>query len=209
MGPGSHRRAAWATGLSLVLHVLALSSMVFGLKVLKPPPEDHAMELSLVPAFEPRPPPEPVRRPPARSSAAPSPQPRLAPQPSPEAPIAAAPETSTPAPDAGPGLEPKGLLPSFSGRLGCDAPRPLHLAEEQRQACANAMARLGRETRPLALNIPDQKKADFDRHVSCRQFFRNDPSAPPSQPMDPKIGKAPELGYAPDYNKCPMGDRLW
>ena len=197
---GRHRRTAWATGLSLVLHGLALTGMVLGLRVVAPPPEDRAMELRLIPAFEPQPRPEVAHRRPERSNATPSLRPRPTPQPSSEAPVAALPETPAPAPapiaDAGP----KGLLPSLSGRLGCDDSVAARLTPEQRQVCANNLARLTLEARPLGLNIPEQKKADYDRYVRCGETYRHAgvPSLNERAPDGTLItGPSAGLGYIP------------
>ena len=90
------RRAAWASGLSLVLHVLALTGMVVGLKVVQPPPEERAMELTLVrPLPELERTPTPVERAPERA-VAPILKPHLPPQIAPTAPVAALPQTPAP-----------------------------------------------------------------------------------------------------------------
>jgi hypothetical protein len=172
MGSRKHRRTAWATGLSVVLHILALTGMVIGLKVVGPPPECRAMEVRLVPAPKSQPRPEPAQRSPERPNAATPLRPHLTPLPSSQAPAVTLPEapTPTPAPQAEAG--PKGLLPSLSGRLGCDDPLTFHLTPEQRQACDNRLAKLAREARPLAPNIPDEKQAQYDTHVRCRDTYR-------------------------------------
>ena len=216
MGSGKHRRAAWATGLSLVLHVLALSGMAFGLRVIAPPPEDRAIELSLVPAFEPPPRPAPVRQPPARPKVAPPLRPRPAPQSTPEAPVAAPPETpAPPAPPArvyGPEAGPKGGIgPSLSGRLGCDEPLTYHLTEAQRQVCSNNMARLGREAKAFDLNISADKRAEYDRSVHCKDVYTERGGIAPLTEYNPdgsvKTGPAAGLGYIPSFKECPVHNR--
>jgi hypothetical protein len=173
MGLGKHRRAAWATGVSLVLHVLALTGMVLGLRVVAPPPEDRALEVRLVPALEkPQPRPAPVQRSPERANAAAPLRPHLSQLPSSETSAVTLPETPSPAPAPQADTGPKGLLPGLSGRLGCDDSLTFHLTPEQRQACDNNLARLAQEAKPLAPNIPDQKQAQYDTHVRCRDTYR-------------------------------------
>ena len=205
------RRAAWATGLSLVLHVLALSGMAFGLRVIAPPVEDHAIELSLVPEFTPPPRPQPARQAPARPNVAPS----LRPQSTPEAPAAAPPETPAPAPAParvyGPEAGPKGVGPSLSGRLGCDEPLTYHLTEAQRQVCSNNMARLGREAKAFDLNIPADKRAEYDRSVHCKDVYTERGGIAPLTEYNPdgsvKTGPAAGLGYIPSFKECPVHNR--
>jgi len=176
MGAGRHRRAAWATGLSLVLHVLALTGMVVGLKLTTPPPEDRAIELRLIPPLKLQPRPQPARLQPERASPAPALRPRPTSSPPPDVPVLALPETAAPVapPDAGagPGLGPKGLSPSLSGRLGCDNPLGARLTPEQRQACEDNLARETLKAPQFGLNIPDDKKAQYDTHVRCRDTYR-------------------------------------
>ena len=197
---GRHRRTAWATGLSLVVHALALTGMVLGLKIVTPPPGDRAMEVRLMPAFAPQPRQEPAHRRPERSNAAPSVRPHLAPQSSSGSPITALPETPAPAPAPNPEAGPKGLLPSLSGRLGCGDSVAARLTPEQRQTCANNLARLAQEARPLGLNIPEQKKADYDRYVRCGETYRHAgvPSMNERAPDGTLItGPSAGLGYIP------------
>src|SRR3954469_23632488 len=79
MGGTKRKRAAWATGLSLALHVLMLAGMVLGLKVAKPPPEGRAIELTLVQPLERVPAPAQPAPPQARAAAPPPLRPHLAP----------------------------------------------------------------------------------------------------------------------------------
>lgn len=195
-----HRLTAWATGLSLVLHGLILTGMVIGLKVLKPPPEEQALELRLVRPFEPQAPPEPpVPQASRRTAAAPSGPARVRPPPSPPQPPAAQPEAApSPAPvakaQAGP---PDVRKPSVSGRMGCDDVLERRMTEEQRQACVNDLARLAREAKPLDLNIPDRKKAEYDRVARCQEARRR--SAVPSLgQIDP--GSVPAPGAVSNIN---------
>lgn len=214
MGSGKHRRTAWATVLSVVLHVLALTGMVIGLKIVGPPPEDRAMEVRLIPAPKLQPRPEPAHRSPERSNAAAPLRPHLAPQPSSEASAVTLPATPAPAPAPQADAGPKGLLPSLSGRLGCDDPITFHLTPEQRQACDNRLARLAREARPLAPNIPAEKQADYDRHVRCQKEYRQAGVPPANQvesgqlPGDippPSQGIGPNFGLDPGMGRIPKG----
>jgi hypothetical protein len=217
MAHRNHRRAAWAIGLSLVLHVLTLSGMVFGLKVLKLPVEDRAIELSLVPAFQPQPraKPEPVRPPPARPAVAQPLRPRAAPQPPPESPVPAPPQApAAPAPPArvyGPDPGPKGVGPSLSGRLGCDDPLTYHLTEAQTQVCANNLAKIGREAKSFDLNIPADKRAEYDRSVHCKRDYTERGGIAPLTEYNPdgsvKTGPAAGLGYIPSFKECPVKSR--
>jgi len=202
------RRTAWAIGLSLVLHVAALTGMVMGLKVPTRPPESRAMELELI--LAPRPRLEPPHKPPEHENAASSQPARPAPAPSLQDSVAALPETPIPVPapkteasrqsDGGP----RGLSPSLSGRMGCDDALGLHLTPVQHQTCINNSAQLARQATPLDLNIPNQQRSDYDRYERCRDFFRNDPIVPPSQQVT-ETGRR----FAPaDANKCPMADRF-
>ena len=217
MGSGKHRRAAWATGLSLVLHVLALTGMVIGLKVVGPPPEDRAMEVRLVPALtKPQPRPEPAQRSPERPNPATPLRPHLTPLPASQASTVTLPQTPAPAPAPAPQADagPKGLLPGLSGRLGCDDPLTFHLTPEQRQTCDNRLAKLAREARPLAPNIPDEKQADYDRHVRCQKDYRQ-AGVPPANQVEsgqlagdtpaPSQGIGPNFGLNPGLGRVPKG----
>jgi hypothetical protein len=208
-------RTAWATGLSLVLHILALTGMVIGLRVAQPLPESRPIELQLLsrpPDLRPRP--EPAHRAAERSTTAAAPlRPHLTPQPSPEVSAVTLPYTPAP-PPTNPGAGLRGLLPSLSGRLGCDDPITFHLTPEQRQACDNRLAKLARETKPLAPNIPDEKQADYDRHVRCQKEYRQAgvPSANqvesgqlPGDTPAPSQGIGPHFGLDPGMGRIPKG----
>jgi hypothetical protein len=200
--------------VSLVLHGLVLTGLVIGIKGLAPTPEERAIELRLIPAFEPQPQPRPetAHQSPRAPNALQPLRPHLTPQPLSEVPTLALPETAAPAPVPSQGLGPRGLLPSLSGRLGCDL-QDRRLTPEQRQVCANNLVRLAREARPLGPNIPDNKKAGYDRYVRCSQDYRRagvplmDPAAsgnfgdgvPPSN-VDPYYDMGAGLGNAP--NQC-------
>ena len=65
-----------------------------------------------------------------------------------------------------------GLLPSVSGRMGCDDRLEQRLTPEQRQTCNNNAARLAEDTRPLALNISRDNKAAYDHYVYCAKLHK-------------------------------------
>jgi hypothetical protein len=182
------RRAAWAAGLSLLLHVLALTGMVVGLKVLAPPPEGRTVELRLVAPLELQPRPEPMRRAPARRAAAALLPQRPTVQPPSENPLPAAPET--PAAQTSPGLQAdagaKGLLPGFRGVLGChDA--AFRLSRDERRACADYLAHASRNAPQLALDIPARKLAEYDKYERCLKLQQTAP-VPSLNPNDPSSG---------------------
>jgi hypothetical protein len=195
MASKKQRRTAWAMGLSLLAHVLALTGMVVGLKVLRPPPEGRALELRLYPMQEPRPRPEPPQRSPVRRNFAAPFQRRQAPQPPPEVPTIAAPETVAPKPDAG--LQAnggsKGLLPGLKGRLGCNDPVAFRLTTEERRTCAESLSRLATGAKPLNLNISASKKAEFEHYEFCLKLQQG-----PIPPINENRGLA-------DPHGCLMG----
>jgi hypothetical protein len=195
-----HRRTTWATGLSLVLHALALTGMVVGLKVVAPPTEDRAIELHLIPTPRLQPPPESVHRRSGRTSVAAPLRARPTPQLPTESPIAAPPEAPAPVPAAGIGPqvdgESKGLLPGFRERLGCDDPAPFHLTTEQRKACVDQLARIAKDAKPLALDIPDQKRAAYDYYVYCAKLHKG-----PIPSMSDNKG----MGDPATWGRCLMG----
>jgi hypothetical protein len=189
MASRKHRRTAWAAGLSLVLHGLALTGMAAGLRVLTPPPEPRALELRLVPASELRRQPPPARTAQDRADVA-APRPgRPTPSRPPEVPLAAAPETPAPAPDRGSQAAAggKGLLPDFRAQLGCNDPVAFRLTTEERRACAESLARLAQAAKPLALDIPDRKRAEYDKYARCLRLQQSVP-VPSLDPNDPSSG---------------------
>ncbi len=202
-------RAAWATGLSLVLHVLFLAGMVLGLKVDEPPPEGRAMEVRLIPPPQARSrpkPPRPTQN--AQRAAAPAPlRPHLTPAPPAAVSTTPLPETSAQAAPPKVLYGPSGLQPSVSGRLGCDDPLGIHMTPEQRQACANNMAALGRAAKPLGLDISARKQADYDRKVHCQDVYKRG-GMPSFNSLDASTGgQINGLGYNPSLKECPPGDR--
>ena len=212
MGAGRQRRAAWATGLSLVLHVLALTGMVVGLRIEGPPPEDRAVELQLIPPSKTTPRPQPAHRQPERGGPATFLGPHPTPTPPPEAPVLALPAAPAPGPqpEAGPGIGLRGLSPSLSGRLGCDSPLGRPLTSEQRQACYDNLARRTRQAPQLALNIPADKKAAYDRYACRHEYIRRpkvpsmNPAASQSEPAMPVVSNVnPYYGQDPGVNDDP------
>jgi hypothetical protein len=205
------RRAAWATGVSLGLHALFLAAMVLGLRVAVPPPEERALEVRLVPALQPPPPPrpEPVRPPPPpeRPAVGPSPRPRPTPLPSVPVPTVPLPEAAPPASPPKVEFGPSGVLPSLSGRLGCDDPLTYHLTPEQRTVCDNRLARIAREAKPLDLNISAEAKAEFDRRTRCHDSSTRG-ALPKSDSHDDSTGQQiGGLGYNPSFKECRPQDR--
>lgn len=215
-------RRAWATGLSLVLHVLMLAGMVLGLKVVQPPPEDRALELSLVRPLERIPVPVTPRpaAPPQTVRAAPPPvSPRLAPQqPAASVPGVAAPEVKAPPQPAprvyGPGVEENGVKPSLSGRLGCDDD-PLGrkaLNPEQKQACANNLVARAKAAPPI-LDIPAAKLAEYERNAACKRAYtqqgipRSASSTAASVADNLPSALPGGLGSIPARKDCGFGDR--
>lgn len=203
------RRTAWATGLSLLLHVLVLTGMVMGLRVAVAPPEDRAVEVRLVPPIAERPRPSPRRAQPTpeRPTAGPPLRPHLAPPP----PVAVA---TTPLPQAAAPAEPQpqirfqaGPLPTLNGKLGCDDPMSIHLTTEQRAVCDNRLAKLAKEARPLDINIGDKAKAEFDRNRHCREVYTRG-GIPPVAELNESTGQQiTGLGYNPGPKECGPQDR--
>jgi hypothetical protein len=185
---GSNRPdRAWAVALAACGHVMAL--MWLGWRVPRlavPPSEDRraAIEVTLVR------PPVPARARPRAEASRPAPSAPSARAPIPLVPAPAAPpEQSAPveSPQAQAQASPEGqdlaaphpgLLPSLSGRLGCDDPPGQRLTSEQRQTCYNNAARLAEETRPLAHDIPADKQAAYDHYVFCAKLHRGPMPAP-------------------------------
>jgi hypothetical protein len=204
------RRAAWATGLSLILHALFLAGMVLGLRVVTPPPEDRAMEVRLMPPSRTPPRPASVRLPPApeRPKASPPTRPHLTPSPSASVATLVPPQAAAPAPTPAPRPQygPDVMQPSLSGRLGCDDPLNYHLTPEQRQLCDNHMARLGREAKRLVPDISDANKADYDRRVRCHDSSTRS-ALPRSDSSDDSTGAIGGLGYNPSFKECRAQDR--
>jgi hypothetical protein len=222
MASGRHRRSAEAAILSLVLHGLVLTGMVLGLRVLAPPPEGRAIELRLVPAPELRIHLQPAHRRPERTNVAAPVQRRRAPPLPTEAAIPALPDTPAPTLTPRPGIgaqadgASQGLLPGFRERVGCNDPGVFHLTTEQRRACADDLARLARDARPLALDIPIRKQADYDRYERCL-YLKRTAAVPSLDPNDPSSGAVvtsmPPSNVNPTFHtnvgmgspECPMG----
>jgi hypothetical protein len=208
----NQRRAAGATAISLVLHGLFLAAMVLGVRAVQPPPEAPPIEIQLMPALlQPPPvkaPPTPPRTP---QHALPRPvlQPRPTPVPSPLPPVIAPtiPGPVAPPVASGDGEARKGLLPSLSGRLGCDDPATFHLTDAQRAVCDQHMAEVARTTKPLALNMDLDKKADLDRKAKCQAMGKGGGAMPSLSSRDESTGAISGLGFNARFRDCGPGDR--
>ncbi len=215
MAFGRRKQTAWATGLSLVLHVLVLTGMVLGLKVVTPPPEERAMEVRLL---QPPPLPEVAARPPAtpqEAQASPVLKPHVTPRPAPSVPGVALPEVKAPPAPPAPLLQPYGpvqsggLKPGLSGRMGCDAPLGFKLDEAQKQACANNMAERAREAGSLGFAMNAAKERRFDRNANCRQAMHaaGIPTAADTEFLPQHSALPPGLVPTPSFKDCPLSDR--
>ena len=215
MGWRRRKRTAWATGLSLVLHVLMLTGMVVGLKVTLPPPEERDMEVSLVPPLV-RPVIPPTRPPstpsaPARQAppAVQALRPHIAPLPPASAPTTSLPEVKAPPEQKpqvyGPVVSDDGMRPSVSGRMGCDDPLGIRLTESQKQVCANNLTERTKAAKALELNIQEANKAAFDRNRRCRDVYTR--QGIPGSAQAGSGGSIPGLGNVPSFKDCPAADR--
>jgi hypothetical protein len=207
------RRAAGAMAISLVLNGLFLAAMVLGVRAVKPPSEPPPIEIRLLPALVQ---PPPVKAPPAPprapQHAAPRPilQPRPLTLPSPLPPVIAPaqPGPAVPPVASGDGAARKGLLPSLTGRAGCDDPASFHLTDAQRVVCDQHMAELVRTAKPLALNMDLDKKADLDRKAKCQAMGKSGGGMPATGSLNESTGsQITGLGYNPSFRECGPGDR--
>lgn len=179
-GPNRLHRA-WAVVFAACAHVIALLYLGWRVPDLAIPPSNEdreaAIEVTLVrPAVRPRAAPRAGPRRPAPS--APPAQARVLVAPAPDATAPNAPEERPQAQaeiganGRGQDAAGPGLLPSLSGRMGCDDPPGQRLTSDQRQTCENNAARLAEETNRLALNISADKKAAYDRYVYCAKLHK-------------------------------------
>jgi hypothetical protein len=212
MAARHRKRTAAASAISLALHGLFLAAMVLGLRAIPPPPEAPPIQVQLIAPFvqdRPRPALTPS---PAPSRAAPRPvlAPRPAPTPpTPLAPVPVAPSPIPPAPPAAtPGLGgPKALLPSLTGRLGCDDPITFHLNKEQMAVCEQRLAEEAKAAKPLALDIATARMAELDRNRRCHDEYTRG-SIPSSSSQDDSTGRFNSgLGYNPRLRDCKPSDR--
>lgn len=190
MASRKHQQAVWATGLSLVLHVLVLTGMVLGLKTLAPRPENRAIELRLIPAPQSQFRPEPSRRQRERSNATLRLRPRLTQQPSSEDAITALPGTPMPTPAPNPDAGPKGLLPSLSGRLGCADPAAYRLSREERAACDQRLATA--KPAPVGSQFSADELTAFNADKQDPILVRK-----PHNGCLPRLGNRPSPGVRP------------
>jgi len=215
------RRTAAASGISLALHGLFLAAMVFGVRAVKPPPEAPPIEVQLIPAFiQPKPVPAPTP-PPAPSAAAQRAQPsrpvltpHISPQPAP-LPAVPLPEAAKPAPPAPPappsavavqGAPKGGLLPSLTGRLGCDDPASFHLTKAQMDVCEQKFAETAKTAKPLALDIATARMAELERNRRCHDIYTRG-GIPQSGGHNDSTGQINGLGYNPSFKECRPEDR--
>jgi hypothetical protein len=162
------KRTAWAIALSLALHVLALTGMVIGLKMVSAPPEGRTMELRLIAVPEFKMEPQPSRRSVAHIDQARPREPQtMAMQPSSETPDAAqvtAPTTGTS------DCEPEDLpLLTDAEKVLC---RNQIDADKARRAARTADERLAKQIAslkdvPHIDRIPPEKRAYYDAVVAA------------------------------------------
>lgn len=205
-------RAAIAGAASLVLHLLFLTAMVLGLRVIKPLPEPPSIELRILPPFTIAAAPRVVGRPAKKERPPPQPalKPHLTPQPrtAQTPPLTLATRPAEPHKErAGPllpeeGDAPKGMRPSITGRLGCDDPISFHLTEAQKARCESNVGQLAKTAPRLDLDIDDAKLRAYDRAVRCHA---NRTGAMPSSAAGE--GSSKGLGAVPSLKDCPPGDR--
>jgi hypothetical protein len=202
------RRAKTAASAlaSLILHGVVLTAMVAGLRITTPPPEPPAIQVQLVTPFvQPRPIPAAARAarqpvlPPRAAPPVPTPIPQL---PLPQTATAPAPPEPTPGPGG-----PKGLLPSLTGKLGCDDPASFHLNPQQLAECQERLAQTAKTAMPLALDIAEARLAEYDRNRKCRDLARNGGAMPSSRSHDDSTGAVAGLGYNPSFRQCGIKDR--
>ena len=206
------RRAAGAAAISLALHGLFLAAMVLGVRAVRPPPEAPPIEIRLLPALQPPPPVKAAQTPPrAPQHALPrpilQPRPLALPPPLPPVIVPAQPGPAAPPAASGDGAPRKGLLPSLTGRLGCDDPASFHLTDAQRAVCDQHMAEVARAAKPLALNMDLDKKADLDRKARCHAEGRGGGAMPGSSSGDESTGGISGLGFNARFRDCGPGDR--
>jgi hypothetical protein len=219
MGWSRRKRTAWAAGLSAVLHVLMLTGMVVGLKVVKPPPEGEALELTLIRPLRPPPKLPPPAPEPQTTRIGPQARPRPAPAPPPGVPTVALPPAPAAPPVAprvyGPAVPEPGVRPSLSGRMGCDED-PLarkEYTEGQKQTCANNLTARAKAAPQLPLNISGGKLAEYERNARCHQAYGK--QGIPSLHDDTDASVAPNLpsalpkglGNVPAPKDCGFGER--
>jgi len=207
------RNRTAAVAISLALHGLFLAAMVLGLRAVKLPPEASPIQVELIAPFaQTRPSPAVVPTPspaPARAAQRPTLAPHLSPAPPAPLPPVVLPEAAKPAPPtAQPGEgAPRGLLPSLTGRLGCDDPISFHLTKEQMAVCEQKFAETAKAAKPLALDIANARMAELDRERRCHNIYTRG-SIPSSSSHDESTGaQIGGLGYNPSLRECGPGDR--
>lgn len=171
-----------AVGGSAAAHLVMLGLLVFGVREVATPPEDHPIEVELVqPVLRSAPRPPKPASPVARAEApkvAPR-QARLAPPPSiaasPFAPSGATTPTAGAAPHAAPlpGLA-GGLRSALRGSVGCDAEDVVKLSEEERRRCDHYIAQMAKSGKPLpsSLGLDAGKQQVLDRDAADNEAWR-------------------------------------
>jgi hypothetical protein len=199
-----------------LLHLLVLTAMVLGLRVIQPPPEDQAVQIELIPPAIPRPPPlrrpapsAPAPRPAAPIVARPRPPTQAAPAPAAPLPLAPAPARPAPAPQPPPGYDDRDdrFRSGLRVHLGCADPDPFHLTPQEREVCGQKLAEAAKTAKPLVLEPPEAKDADYQRKQRCREVYKRQ-SIPSSASHDDSTGaQIGGLGYNPSLQACGPGDR--
>jgi hypothetical protein len=211
---------ASATGVSLLLHVLFLAAMVLGVRAVQPPIEERPIEIEIVPPFVPQPP--SARRattppPPPAAAARPAPpiiaRPRPAPPAAPPAappPVALppAPPKAAPTPPGPTDYDDKDERFRSSARihLGCADPDPFHLTPGERDVCGQKLAEAAKTAKPLTLEPPEAKDADYQRKQRCHELYKRQ-GIPSSVGRDDSTGSVAGLGYNPSLRECGPQDR--
>ncbi len=206
-----------AAGLSLALHALMLSGLAFGVRLVQPPPEAEAIQVALLPplASAPEPAPDKARRAPSTAKAAPAPAPLIKPRPIPFSrsplPPVALPEAQASQPSKPQAAAPPGPVDADghfrSGlrlKVGCADPDPFHLTPQEQQTCGEKLAEMAKTAKPLDINIPDDKRAEYERATRCRASQGAMPSSAGGSNAAGGIGG---LGYVPTLRECPPSSR--
>jgi hypothetical protein len=187
--------------------------MVLGVRAVNVPPAPPPIEIQLMPALVQPPPVKAVPTPPrAPQHAQPRPiaQPRPTPVPPPLPPVIAptAPGPVAPPVASGDGAARKGLLPTLNGRLGCDDPASFHLNDAQRAVCDQHLSEVAKTTKPLALNMDLDKKAELDRKAKCQAMGKGGGAMPSLRSTDDSTGaQIGGLGFNARLRDCGPGDR--
>jgi hypothetical protein len=89
---------------------------------------------------------------------------------------------------------------------GCLTPETYRLTPEERAACLDRVGAAAQGRRPLGLNIPADKQAEYDRQAACHAA--NVAAAiPRSNQESDSTGRIRGLGDNPRLRDCGPGDR--